>query len=262
MERYATAKPSKDLSGLYESPVRKSTLFSLFFVRAVRVKKNLVACKSLPPLTPPYKGGGKRAACKYLYPGSKPGACLMPPRPSDPSLCSGQAKEGDRRATWNAGGEQYGNGHSTRRDCLERSDGTFFRSTTERMEKQILSFDRLRTGALLRMTKRESGRGTEGKDPGSSITNVEDDRREKQILPFDRLRTGALLRMTKRENGRSTEGKDPGSSITNVEDDRREKQILSFDRLRTGALLRMTKRENGRCTEGPHEMRRVRMQEK
>ena len=55
--------------------------------------------------------------------------------------------------------------------------GTFFRSTTERMEKQILSFDRLRTGALLRMTKRESGRCTEGKDPGSSITNVEDDRR-------------------------------------------------------------------------------------
>ena len=129
-------------------------------------------------------------------------------------------------------------------------------------EKQILSFDRLRTGALLRMTKRESGRGTEGKDPGSSITNVEDDRREKQILSFDRLRTGALLRMTKRESGRGTEGKDPGSSITNVEDDRREKQILPFDRLRTGALLRMTKRENGRCTEGPHEMRRVRMQEK
>ena len=73
--------------------------------------------------------------------------------------------------------------------------GTFLRSTTERMEKQILSFDRLRTGALLRMTKRENGRGTEGKDPGSSITNVEDDRREKQILSFDRLRTGALLRI-------------------------------------------------------------------
>ena len=98
-------------------------------------------------------------------------------------------------AACEAGGEQYGNGRSTRRDCLERSDGTFFRSTTERMEKQILSFDRLRTGALLRMTKRESGRGTEGKDPGSSITNVEDDRREKQILSFDRLRTGALLRI-------------------------------------------------------------------
>ena len=47
--------------------MRKSTLFSLFFLRAVRVKMFLVACKSLPPLTPPYKGGGKRAACKYLY---------------------------------------------------------------------------------------------------------------------------------------------------------------------------------------------------
>ena len=210
------------------------SLFSLFFVRAVRVKKNLVACKYLYPgskpgacLMPPRPSlqrrgtEGRRANASTpdqvrgmpnaptplltkegekgrranLYPGSKPGACLMPPRPSDPSLCSGQAKEGDRRAACDACYEQYGNGHSTRRDCLERSDGTFLRSTTERMEKQILSFDRLRTGALLRMTKRESGRGTEGKDPGSSITNVEDDRREKQILSFDRLRTGALLRI-------------------------------------------------------------------
>ena len=48
------------------------------------------------------------------------------------------------------------------RKVEERSGGTFLRSTTERMEKQILSFDRLRTGALLRMTKRESGRGKEG----------------------------------------------------------------------------------------------------
>ena len=31
MERYETAKPSKDLRGLYESPVRKSTLLCLFF---------------------------------------------------------------------------------------------------------------------------------------------------------------------------------------------------------------------------------------
>ena len=40
VERYETAKPPKDLWGLYESPVRKSTLFSLFFVRAVRAATN------------------------------------------------------------------------------------------------------------------------------------------------------------------------------------------------------------------------------
>ena len=40
VERYATAKPPKDLWGLYESQVRKSTLFSLFFVRAVRGAAN------------------------------------------------------------------------------------------------------------------------------------------------------------------------------------------------------------------------------
>ena len=43
MERYETAKPPKDLWGLYESQVRKSTLFSLFFLRAVRVKMFLSA---------------------------------------------------------------------------------------------------------------------------------------------------------------------------------------------------------------------------
>ncbi len=31
VERYETAKPSKNLRGLYESPVRKSTLLYFFF---------------------------------------------------------------------------------------------------------------------------------------------------------------------------------------------------------------------------------------
>ena len=93
VERYATAKPSKDLGGdCTNRRCVSQSLFSLFFVRAVRVKKNLVACKSLPrvkargmPNAPTpllTKEGDRRAACKYLYPGSKPGACLMPPRPS------------------------------------------------------------------------------------------------------------------------------------------------------------------------------------
>ena len=145
----------KRLRGIVRIAGAEVNPFFFVFLRAVRVKIFL-------------------SACKCLYPGSKPGACLMPPRPSDPSLCSGQAKEGDRRAACGAGREQYGNGHSTRRDCLERRGN--FLSLNNRTHGKADPFLRqtlrktqgvLRTGALLRMTKRESGRGTEGKDPGS-----------------------------------------------------------------------------------------------
>ena len=64
VERYETAKPSKDLGGLYESQVRKSILF-LFGFFCVRCVWELF-CRRANASTP----------------GQSPGACLMPPRPS------------------------------------------------------------------------------------------------------------------------------------------------------------------------------------
>ena len=61
MERYETAKPSKDLSGIVRIAGAEVNTFLFVFLRAVRVKMFLVACKSLPRI--------------------KSGASLVPPRP-------------------------------------------------------------------------------------------------------------------------------------------------------------------------------------